>query len=297
MLSLGPLPMALVLLLVSLVVALVVARRVAPCRQATVGGAVAPQEPAGSARAAPRAGSLIVDMLLTGVVVARLGFVLRWWPQYLADPWSLLRVGDGGFMPWTGVLAALAWALWRVRRTPQLHRPLWIGVGAGVLSWMLLAGALLFLQQTTVKLPATQLSTLDGATVSLQAQSGPLKVVNLWATWCPPCLREMPVLADAQQRHGDIDFFFVNQGEGADTIRSYLQGKGLVLDNVLLDPFSSVMQEVGSRGLPTTLFFDASGRLVDTHMGELSQASLGDKLRRFGPAPADIPPPRSPRLP
>src|SRR3546814_14770403 len=58
------------------------------------------------------------------------------------------------------------------------------------------------------------------------------------------------------------------------------------LSNVLLDPFSSVMQESGSRGLPTTLFFDADGRLVDTHMGELSNASLAVKLRRFGAAPS-----------
>src|SRR3546814_864982 len=60
----------------------------------------------------------------------------------------------------------------------------------------------------------------------------------------------------------------------------------LQLSNVLLDPFSSVMQESGSRGLPTTLFFDADGRLVDTHMGELSNASLAVKLRRFGAAPS-----------
>src|SRR3546814_1959395 len=64
----------------------------------------------------------------------------------------------------------------------------------------------------------------------------------------------------------------------------------LQLSNVLLDPFSSVMQESGSRGLPTTLFFDADGRLVDTHMGELSNASLAVKLRRFGAAPSSSPP-------
>ena len=46
---------------------------------------------------------------------------------------------------------------------------------------------------------------------------------------------------------------------------------------------------MGSRGLPTTLFFDADGRLVDTHMGELSDAGLAVKLQRFGPAPATVP--------
>src|SRR3546814_15481781 len=65
----------------------------------------------------------------------------------------------------------------------------------------------------------------------------------------------------------------------------------LQLSNVLLDPFSSVSQEAGSRGLPTTLFFDADGRLVDTHMGELSEATLTQKLHRFGPAPPLTPNP------
>lgn len=43
---------------------------------------------------------------------------------------------------------------------------------------------------------------------------------------------------------------------------------------MLLDPMSTTMKAVGSRGLPTTLFFDAQGRLVDSHLGELSMASL-----------------------
>ena len=101
----------------------------------------------------------------------------------------------------------------------------------------------------------------------------------------------MPVLANAQARRGDVTFAFVNQGESAAVINDYLRGGDLQLRNVLLDLFSSVSQEAGSRGLPTTLFFDADGRLVDTHMGELSEASLAQKLQRFGPAPATNPNP------
>src|SRR3546814_12089073 len=89
----------------------------------------------------------------------------------------------------------------------------------------------------------------------------------------------MPVLAKAQEERGDVTFVFVNQGESESEIRDYLRESHLQLSNVLLDPFSSVMQESGSRGLPTTLFFDADGRLVDTHMGELSNRS---EERRVG---------------
>ena len=57
----------------------------------------------GQPRARPLA--TILDMLLVGVVVARLVFVLAWLPEYLADPWSIIRIGDGGFSLWAGVPA------------------------------------------------------------------------------------------------------------------------------------------------------------------------------------------------
>lgn len=270
MVSLGPLPMSLVVLLMALVIAIAVGWQVARG---------APDQP--PVKVMPT----ILDMLFVGVVAARLGFVLEWLPQYLADPWSIIRIGDGGFSLWAGVLAGLGFGAWRARKGKPLRRPLTFGVMAGLASWAVLGGALALMQQSTLKLPATELTTLDRATTSLSAMSGKPMVVNLWATWCPPCRREMPVLAEAQARRGDVTFAFVNQGEPELVIRDYLRGGALQLRNVLLDPFSSVSQEAGSRGLPTTLFFDADGRLVDTHMGELSAASLTQKLQRFGPAP------------
>lgn len=275
MVSLGPFPMSLVVLLVALAIAALVARQfVVPL----------PGQPA------IKPPSTFLDMLMVGVLAARLAFVLAWWPQYLADPWSIVRIGDGGFSIWAGVLAGLAFGARRARNAPALRRPLLFGAIAGLASWAVLGGALLLMQQSVVKLPATELSTLDGGSTKLSAMTGEPMVVNLWATWCPPCRREMPVLAKAQEERGDVTFVFVNQGESESEIRDYLRESHLQLSNVLLDPFSSVMQESGSRGLPTTLFFDADGRLVDTHMGELSNASLAVKLRRFGAAPSSSPP-------
>lgn len=276
MVSLGPFPMTLVVLLVALAIAALVARALV---------VAVPGEP----KLKPL--STFLDMLVVGVVAARLGFVLAWLPQYLADPWSIIRLGDGGFSIWAGVLAGLAFGAWRVRRVPALRRPLLFGAVAGLASWALLGGALLLMQQSAVKLPATELGTLDGGSARLSAMTGKPMVVNLWATWCPPCRREMPVLAKAQAGRDDVTFAFVNQGESEAEIRDYLRGSQLQLGNVLLDPFSSVSQESGSRGLPTTLFFDADGRLVDTHMGELTDAGLAAKLQRFGPAPSLIPNP------
>ncbi|MGV8942108.1 MAG: redoxin family protein [Lysobacter sp.] len=228
-------------------------------------------------------------MLFIGVGFARLAFVLQWLPEYLADPWAVIRIGDGGFTVWAGLLAGLGWGAWKARKIPALRLPLSAGAIAGLAAWGVLAGSLWLMQQSAVSLPTMDLTTVEGETVTLPAMSGRPMVLNLWATWCPPCRREMPVLSAAQQRHEGVNFVFVNQGEGPELIRDYITSEGLSLANVLLDPFSTVMQEVGSRGLPSTLFFDADGRLVDTHMGELSEASLSRKLQSLTPAPVAAP--------
>lgn len=270
MVSLGPFSTSLVVMLAAFAIAALVARAaVVPL----------PGEPA------LKPLSTFMDMLMVGVVAARAAFVAAWWPQYLADPWSVIRIDDGGFSVWAGLLAGLAFGAWRARNNRALRRPLLAGAAAGLASWAALGGALLLMQQSAVTLSKTELATLDGGSATLSAMTGKPTVVNLWATWCPPCIREMPVLARAQARRGDVTFAFVNQGESESEVREYLRESQLHLGNVLLDPFSSVSQESGSRGLPTTLFFDADGRLVDTHMGALSDASLAAKLQRFGPVP------------
>lgn len=276
MISVGPLPMKLAVLLVALAIAVVVGRQAARSAPNQLPVKVMPT---------------IFDMLLVGALAARLGFVLKWLPQYLADPWSIIRIGDGGFSVWVGVLAGIGFGAWRTRKAKPLRRPLTFGAVAGLASWVVLGGALLLLQQSALRLPAAELTTLEGGSVRLAALSGRPMVVNLWATWCPPCRREMPVFAKAQVQRSDVAFAFVNQGESAPVVNNYLLGGDLNLQNVLLDPFSTVSRETGSRGLPTTLFFDADGRLVDTHMGELSEASLAQMLQRFGPAAMTSPSP------
>lgn len=275
MISLGPFPLSLVVLLLAFAIAVAVAWNVARL----------------PAQASIKVMPTLLDMLFVGVIAARVGFVLQWLPEYLTDPWSIIRIGDGGFSVWAGVLAGLAFGTWRARKLKPLRRPLALGVLAGLVSWAALGGALALMQQSTLKLPTTELATLDRRTTRLSAISGKPMVVNLWATWCPPCRREMPVLAQAQARRGDVTFAFVNQGEPETVIRDYLRGEDIQLQNVLLDLFSSVSQQSGSRGLPTTLFFNAQGRLVDTHMGELSEASLSRKLQQFGLAPSLKPDP------
>ena len=225
-------------------------------------------------------GNILSDMLIVAVLVSRIAFVVVWFDTYRIAPWSILDIRDGGFIIWVGMVTALLVAVWRGWRRASLRKPLSIGLAAGVLAWGAMYSAISQLNNTT--LPKVSLWTLAGEPVDLVAlAAGRPMVINLWASWCPPCRREMPVLAAAQKQEMEFLFVFANQGEDGTTAKNYLAGAGLDMANVLLDPSTNFGHEAGSTALPTTLFYDASGRLVDSALGELSEASLMSKLEQL----------------
>lgn len=222
----------------------------------------------------------LFNLLLLGLVVARLAFVVLYFDQFRNSLWRVVNIRDGGFIVWPGIVAALLMALWFSWREPILRLPLSSALTIGLIFW----GAstyILHTEQSGPQLPNMTLLDLEGEQVTLQDLNGRPLVVNMWATWCPPCRREMPVLADAQQRESDIVFAFINQGEGPAKINRYLEDTDLTLQNVLLDTSGQFAQQVGSQALPTTLFYNAQGRLVDAHLGELSSASLSHQLNKL----------------
>jgi len=227
------------------------------------------------------AGNAVFNAALIGLLAARLAHLVLNADLYAATPWSALDVRDGGWQVPTGVLAATTWLTWQGWRLPALRRPLAVGGLSGMVFWIA-ASATTSLGQSK-ELPALVFSELDTATeVSLsQAARGRPLVVNLWASWCGPCRQEMPMLAAAQQHETVVGFLFVNQGESDSAVRAYLTDQGLALREVLLDRGSKLGPAVGSRGLPTTLFYDARGRLVDAHFGVLNAAALESRLRQL----------------
>lgn len=221
---------------------------------------------------------LLFRMLLIGLVAARLAFVWQWRAPYFADPLTILDIRDGGWDAAAGVAAAFLYGLYRVRRRGALRKPVVAAALTTGTIWALGMFVITMGSHDAVPLPQLSLSSMEGHPVSLAGFAGKPTVINLWATWCPPCQREMPVLQRAQAANADVNFVFVNQGETPSTIRSYMDRRTLTLRNVLVDAQLQVGSAFGQRALPTTLFFDARGQLVGTRIGELSEATLTQRL-------------------
>ncbi len=132
--------------------------------------------------------------LIAGIAAARLAFVAKHYDAFSRDWWSALAIWQGGFVAWAGILAAalaVAWMLRPMRAMMKAQAALLL------LSAAWFAGSAL-LRPDPVPMPELPaLAHLDGSPAMAQGLAGKPYVINLWATWCPPCRRELPMLAEA----------------------------------------------------------------------------------------------------
>lgn len=219
--------------------------------------------------------------LLLALLAARAGFVALHWQDY-HSVLAMLDLRDLGFAFWPGAIVALAaLAAWLWRR-PALRRPLALSAFSGIAVAGLAAGILALTQPPRRPLPALVLRDLQGRAVPLGSLRGQPLVLNLWATWCPPCRRELPLLVRAARDTPGVRIVLVDQGQDAATVRAYLAEEHLDPPQVLLDADGALLRAYHSPGLPTTLFIGADGRLASVHVGELSRATLAQQLASLG---------------
>jgi thiol-disulfide isomerase/thioredoxin len=124
-------------------------------------------------------------------------------------------------------------------------------------------------------LPAPPVSFADqsGKTVTLADFRGRVVLINLWATWCAPCIREMPSLARLQARLDQLTVLAISEDRrGADVVPPFVQKLGIEGLAVYLDPKNEVDHAFGVEGLPTSILVDRDGRIL----GELQGAADWD---------------------
>lgn len=216
--------------------------------------------------------------VLAWIVAARIGFVAANWSDFAPRPLDILKLWQGGFLPTAGWAAGIAvFVIAMLREATSVLKPLAL---AGVAALIAHRAVTAMLPLPDVVLPEERLVAVDGGEgVQLAGRDRPV-VLNLWATWCPPCRREMPMMTDLAANTPGVDFVFANQGEHNRQILGFLTREGLPLGGMVRDPQSRLMSVLGAFGLPTTMVFDAEGRLVAAQVGEVSRAALTGMIEK-----------------
>ena len=122
--------------------------------------------------------------------------------------------------------------------------------------------------------PPFERPTLDGDTLSLLDLRGEAVVINFWATWCPPCLAEMPALQALHDETG-VPVLGVNMAEQRPVVAQWVEANQISFD-ILLDPQGQVSRDYRLRGQPSTYVVGPDGIITHIFYGPVSM----DVLRR-----------------
>ncbi len=122
------------------------------------------------------------------------------------------------------------------------------------------------------------LHRIDGRVDSLARHRGEVVVMNLWASWCPPCREEMPALQQfAKQNAGRVAVLGIDQGESAAVASAFARERGVTFP-VLVDEQQQYGRTYAAVGLPTTVIVGRDGRIVRGIDGPLTLAQMRDAV-------------------
>lgn len=125
----------------------------------------------------------------------------------------------------------------------------------------------------------------DRNAVKLSDYKGKPVVVNFWASWCPPCKRELPAFQEMWKKYGDdVTFLMVSETDGTretkQTAKTYIEQNGYEM-NILFDLDGDAAFTYLLMYLPRTLFIDADGNLIDDHVGEMTESELEEGIQQL----------------
>lgn len=126
--------------------------------------------------------------------------------------------------------------------------------------------------------PDRSYETFDGERTSLRAFEGEPLVVNFWASWCPPCVAEMPEFERVHlARQGEVRFVGLNTQDDLAAAEALVTQTGVTYD-LGLDPDGELFRDLEVIAMPSTYFVNAAGAVVHRHAGILSQSRLGELI-------------------
>jgi len=131
--------------------------------------------------------------------------------------------------------------------------------------------------------PTLKVATIDGKTFDLAARRGQWVVVNFWATWCGPCLKEMPELSalDAMREHVEViglDYEDIEPG----ALKAFMQKHPVVYPIAIVDVYDPPRDFEAPRGLPNTYLIAPDGKVAKHFLGPVTAKDIDEAIAKAG---------------